>query len=181
MLRAEEANLLHALYLARTYHLSDNTLGCAQGLRPLYELAGRTTEWARLVTDIQTDFLDPVTDQPRPGHEEHYSVIAEYRAWIARNRRDWPTATHLHTTRTAWDRDRALPYLDLPADQLDARGRQLLRTLAVSEHQLGHLLAAQDYPTCRDHYQAAHDLLTSLGDTHAQATVAMSSATPTSR
>ena len=65
-LRAEEANLLHALHLARTHHLPDAALGCLQGLRQLYELTGRAAEWARLVADIQGDYIDPATDQPRP-------------------------------------------------------------------------------------------------------------------
>ena len=145
-LRAEEANLLHALDLARAHQLPDAALGCLQGLNQLYDLTGRDGEWARLVADIEGDYVDPATDQPRPGREDDYSVITGYRVRIARDRRDWPTATRLQTARTAWDRDRAAPYLDLPPEQLDDTARHHLRTLAVSEQDLGQLLLRAGRP-----------------------------------
>ena len=173
-LRAEEANLRHALHLARTHHLPKPALGCAQGLQQLYDLTGRDIEWARLITDIQDDYIDPATDAPRPGRDDDYSIITGYRVEIARARRDWPTATRRQTTATAWDRDRATPYLNLPPDQLDDLARHRLRTLAGSEQLLGVLLRDQDDPACRDHYQAAYDLIERIGDTPGQARAALS-------
>jgi tetratricopeptide (TPR) repeat protein len=172
VLRAEEANLRHGLHLARAHHLPTAALSCAQGLCQLCDLTGRTTEWARLVADIQGDYIDPGTDQPRPGREDDYGIITEYRVQIARARRDWPTATRLHTIRAAWDRDRAAPYLDLAPEQLDPTGRNRLRTLAVGEHLLGQLLFDQGDPACRDHFQAAYHLAGRIGDTPTQAVAA---------
>jgi tetratricopeptide (TPR) repeat protein len=171
-LRAEEANLRHGLLLARTRHLPTPALNCAQGLRALYELTGRATEWARLVAGIQGDYIDPDTDQPRPGRDNDYSVITEYRVDIARTRRDWPTATRLHTILTAWDRDRAAPYLDLAPEQLDPTARHRLHSLGASEMLLGELLREQDDPACRGHFQAAYDLAGRVGHIPGQAAAA---------
>ena len=171
-LRAEEANLVHALHLARTHNLPTAALGCAQGLRQLFSLTGRDTEWARLVTDIEGEDIDPATDQPRPGREDEYSLTTEYRVRIALDRRDWSTANRLQTTLTAWDRDRATPYLDVPTEQLDATGLYFLRTLGASEHLLGTLLLRQNDPTCVPHLQAAHDLAERTGERHGQAAAA---------
>ena len=169
-LRAEEANLLHALTLARTHHLPDAALVCLQGLYQLYKLTGRDVEWARLVDDIAGDYLDPATDQPLPGRDEEYSIVMGYRARIAEARRDWPTATRLQAAATDWARERATPYLQLPADRLDATARHHLRTLSVSEQDLGVILYEQGDPACLDHYRAAYDLCERIGDTAAQAT-----------
>jgi hypothetical protein len=54
-LRIEEANLQHALQLARTHHLPADALGCLQGLNQLLDLTGRNTEWARLIEEIEGD------------------------------------------------------------------------------------------------------------------------------
>lgn len=172
VLRVEEANLRHGLYLARTHHQPDPALSCAQGLRKLFDLTGRTTEWARLVEGLYPDYINSDTDQPHPGHEDHYSIVIEYRVRLARIHRDWPTATRLHTTLTAWNRERAAPYLDQPADLLDATGRNRIRTLAVSEHLLGQLLREQDDPACLDHLHADYDLSERIGDTPGQAVAA---------
>jgi tetratricopeptide (TPR) repeat protein len=168
-LRAEEANLHYALQLARTHHLHDSAMGCAQGLDQLYQLTGRTAEWARLVADIHGDFIDPATDKPRAGCEENYSIIMGYRVRIAQARRDWPTATRLQSMRSAWNRDRAAPYLDLPLWRLRSTERSRLHSLANSEHYLGQLLAEQHDPACREHLQAAYDLSERIGDDPLQA------------
>ena len=172
-LRAEEANLPHALNLARTHHLP-NTLGCAQGLDQLYDLTGRTTEWARLVADIQGDFLDPATDQPHPGREDAYSIITEYRVRIARAA-GLAHRTRLQTTATAWVRgDRAAGHLDnLPLDR--ARRPAAAAGCATSppaSTSSASSWAIQDDPACRDHLQAAYELAARIGDTPGQAAAA---------
>ena len=171
-LRAEEANLRHALDSARTYHLPGPGLDCALGLNQLYWLTGRDTEWARLVADIQDDYIDPATDQPRPGREDDYSLISSYRVRIAQASRDWPAATRLQTTLIAWNRDRATPYLNLPSEKLDALGRHRLSDLSVGEQILGELLREQGHPACRDHLRAAYDLAERIDDAPGQAKIA---------
>ena len=95
-LSAEEANLHHALTLARARPaLGRRALSCLQGLRVLYERTGRDGEWARLVADITPDFIDPATGGPLPGREDQWNIITEYRVRLAIAARDWPTATRL--------------------------------------------------------------------------------------
>ena len=172
MLRAEEANLRHALHLARTHHLPGPALGCAQGLRQLYNLTGRDIEWARLVDAIAGDYIDPTTDRPRPGREDDYSLITEYRVSIARLQMNWSTATRLQTTLTAWNRERATPYLDLAPERLGPTGCHRLRTLAGGEQLLGLILRDQNDPACREHLQATYDLAERIGDPTFQAAAA---------
>jgi tetratricopeptide (TPR) repeat protein len=173
-LRTEEANLRHALHLARTRHLPRAALSCAQGLRHLYDLTGRTTEWASLVADIEGDHIDLGTDRPRPGSDDHYSLVTEYRVHVARVQRDWPTANRLQTARTAWNRERAALYVDLPSERLDPVGRHFLRELAASEQLLGALMREQHDPACRRHFHSAHDLNERIGDRRGQAIAASS-------
>lgn len=168
-LRVEEANLTHGLDLARVHQMPDVGVECLSGLNQLYRLTGRDGEWARLVSEIEGDYIDLTNDQPLPGRDNQYSIITGHRVSVARARRDWPTATRLQTARTAWNRDQATPYLDLPAERLDPIARYRLRNLAVSEEGLGRLLLEQDDPTCLDHYRIAYDLAEMIKDTVVQA------------
>ena len=172
VLRVQEANLRHALSVARTYRLPAQVIGCAQGLYMLYQLTGRDVEWTRLVAEFESDYIDPLTDGPRPGLEDHYSVLAHYRAEIARNRRDWPNALRLQTQLTVWNRNRALEYLDVPPEHLDLLGRHRLRDLRISEKDLGVLLLEQDNPACRVHFKIQYDLAEHIGDVTGQANAA---------
>ena len=61
VLRAEEANLLHGLALARTHQLPEVALGCLQGLDKLYDLTGRD----RRVGPARRRHRGRL---PRPGH-----------------------------------------------------------------------------------------------------------------
>jgi hypothetical protein len=106
-LRADEANLLHALGIARAASLWVTAFGCLQGLRTLYRQTGRDGEWARLVSDVTPDFTDPTTSQPLPGLEDHWIMITSYRVSLARAAQDWATATDLLDASTTWSRDRA--------------------------------------------------------------------------
>lgn len=172
VLRVEESNLTYALELARAHQLPEVGLGCLIILSNLYDLTGRNVEWARLVGEIEGDYIDPATDRPLPGREEEYAYVMTFRVRIAHERRDWPTATRLHTARTAWARDRASPYLKLPAEHLDSTARRHINELISSEHDLGRLLREQDDPACVDHFQAAYDLFERIGSSSDQASCA---------
>ena len=78
-----------------------------QGLRVLYDHTGRRAEWARLVAEIVPEFVDPQTDGPLPGREEHWSLVTEYRVRLAREMRNWPEAERLQRVCVDWDRRRA--------------------------------------------------------------------------
>ncbi len=162
-LSAEEANLLHALALARQAPHWDDALNCLQGLRVLYDRTGRDGEWARLVADITPDFIDPATDGPLPGREDHWSVIGDYQVKLAIGARDWPTATRLQDAVVAWDRGRAATALDTPDGQLTPAQHNELRTLAIALTDLGRILNEQNDPGCIRHYEEALGLYQRIG------------------
>ena len=168
----EEANLQHALALARQAQHWDDALGCLQGLRVLYARTGRDGEWARLVADITPDFIDPATDGPLPGREDQWNIVTQYRVRLALDARDWPTATRLQHARIAWNRDRAAAALAAPGDQLTPIQRYQLRNLAVSVEDLGHILREQDDPGCLPYYQEALELFRRIQDRQAESNLA---------
>ena len=87
VLRAEEANLLHARRLARVHGWWDPVTSAMQGLQHLYAHTGRRAEWKRLVEEIVPDFVDPENDGPLPEREENWSLVTGYRVRLAREER----------------------------------------------------------------------------------------------
>jgi tetratricopeptide (TPR) repeat protein len=172
-LRVEEANLLHALDLARAEGLWSAALNCVQGLEVLYERTGRGSEWARLLAAITPDFTDPATGGPLPGREGGWSVITTNRARLAWQERDWPTATAIQNTITAWSRDQAAEALAIPAANLTAQQRNQIRNLAVDLEELGQILRHQMDPGCLPYYQEALGLYERIGGRHEEAELAL--------
>ena len=173
-LRAEEANLHQALALARHAAFWSDAVGCLQGLRTLYTRSGRDGEWARLVQAIIPDFIDPATEGPLPGREDYWSLITEYRARLAMDARDWPTATRLQRARITRNRDRATTALATPDDQLTPGQRNQIRSLDISLEHLGHILRGQGDPGCLPYYQEAISLAQRIGDRPGEAMLATS-------
>jgi tetratricopeptide (TPR) repeat protein len=172
-LRAEEANLRHALGCARAAGLWDAAVGCLQGLRVLYEQTGRDSEWAKLVDGITPDFTDPATGRPVPGREDQWSIITGYQVRLAWQARDWATATTLQNTLIAWDRDQAAAALGVPPASLTPGQRNQIRSLAVSLQELGQILRDQADPGCLPYYQEALGLLERVGESHEEAELAI--------
>jgi tetratricopeptide (TPR) repeat protein len=170
---AEEANLLQARRLARTHGWWDQVIGAMQGLRPLYEHTGRNVEWARLVQELVPEIVDPATDGPRPGLEEQWGLINDYRVQLAwAQQRDYTTAERLQRTRVAWDRERAATALATPSAQLDDNQRSCIRSLAVGVDALGHVLREQQQPACIEAYTEALELKRRIGDRPGEAITA---------
>ena len=168
-LRAEEANLLHALDLARAEQLWYAAVGCLQGLRPLYERTGRDGEWHRLIAAIVPDFIDPDTGGPLPGRERQWSLVTGYLIRAAELARDWPTATALLNAKIAWDRDDASEALAVPLASLTTRQRIQIRNLGVSLSNLGDILRHQNDVGCMPLYQEALALGQKVGDSASEA------------
>jgi tetratricopeptide (TPR) repeat protein len=172
--RAEEANLLHALDLARAAGLWRAAVGCLAGLHLLYLRTGRDGEWARLVAAITPDVTDPGTGGPLPGREDQWSIVTGYRVALARDARDWPAATTLLTASIVWHRDQAAAALAAPASSLTPDQRSQIRSLAVSLRDLGDILFLQEDPGCLPRYQEALELAQRIGDRIAEANRAIS-------
>jgi tetratricopeptide (TPR) repeat protein len=168
ILRMEEANLRHAVDVARARESLDELFSCLHCLETLYRLTGRSTEWGRLVNQTEADSIDPTTDQPLPGREKYHRILTTYQVQIALQRRDWPTATRLQTTVADQARELTAPYRDTPTAELDETGRRHLRSLAIAEQDLGRLLWEQGDPGCLPHFQAAYDLNRQIGDSFGQ-------------
>jgi tetratricopeptide (TPR) repeat protein len=169
VLGEEEANLRHALSLARANELRGAAIGCLQGLRILYARTGRDGEWTRLVADVTPDVTDPATGGPLPGRDNEWNLIANYRVRIAWQARDWPVASALLTTVIAWNRDRAAAALTVPADSLTDRQRTQIRNLGVVLTEFGIILRNQDDPGCLPNLQEAMALDQRIGDRAAEA------------
>jgi tetratricopeptide (TPR) repeat protein len=163
-LQAEEANLRHALDLARAWELWDMEVGCLQGLCVLYERTGRDGEWAQVVAEISADFIDPDTGGPLPGRGNAWSIVTGYRVGLAKAARDWATATTLQNATIAWDRDRAAEALAVPAASLTSVQRTQIRNLAVAVSELGNILVLVDDPACLPHLREALMLAQRIGD-----------------
>jgi tetratricopeptide (TPR) repeat protein len=173
LLGAEEANLRHALSLARAGRLWRAAAMCLQGLRVLYERTGRDGEWARLVAAVTPDFIDPATGGPLPGRDDYWTIITSYRVRIAWQGRDWAAATRLQTALIAWARDRAAAALAAPAASLTPVQRNKIRSLAVSLEDLGQILRYQDDPGCLPYYREALGLYERIGGSREEAELAI--------
>ncbi|MBQ0990709.1 CHAT domain-containing protein [Micromonospora sp. H61] len=164
MLRLEEANLLHARSLARAAGRWPDVIECMQGLRNLYEQAGRGAEWARLVDELVPDLVDPDTGGPRLGHAEQWVLLTEYRVEIANACGDWTAALQLQRARVDHDRREAATALAAAQDRRTEADRNLIRNLAAGELALGNILRTQQDPGCVTHFERAADLARDLGD-----------------
>jgi tetratricopeptide (TPR) repeat protein len=169
VLAAEEANLCHALDLARGAGLWAAAAGCLQGLRVLYGRTGRDGEWARLVAAVTPEFTDPATGGPLPGRDGQWNIVTSYRVRLAGQARDWPAATTLQTALLAWERDQTAAALDVPPASLTPDQRTQIRNLAVALNELGTILLLQDDSGCLPHYQEALALAQRIGDRPAEA------------
>ncbi len=164
VLGAEEANLLHARQLARANGWWRRVISTMQGLRVLYDHTGRRAEWAQLVNEIVPDFIDPATDGPRAGREDEWSLVTEYRVRLAMQARQWAEAERLQRVRVEWNRQRAASALAAPPNALDDAQRHVIRTLAVSVEQLGHIQREQGKRECVTAYEEAANLLQRIGN-----------------
>jgi tetratricopeptide (TPR) repeat protein len=171
-LQAEEANMRHALDLARAAELWIAESGCLQGLMVLYARTGRDSEWAQLVAAITPDFTDPDTGGPMPGRKAAWGSITGYRVRLAEAARDWPTATALQDAKTVWDREHAAAALAAPAAGLTSVQRSQIRDLAASLGELGNILLAQGDPDCLTHFREVLMLAQRIGDRRAEAEAA---------
>jgi len=169
ILTAEEANLLYARRLAKTYGWWDALIGTMQGLRQLYDHTGRRAEWASLVEEIVPNFVDAATDKPLGGREEAWGLVTEYRVRLARENRQWAEAERLQKVCVEWDKQNAAPFLDNPSA---GEGRNVIRTLSASLHELGQIQRECQQANCVKAYEESLNLAEQIGEQAGAATCA---------
>jgi len=163
-LRAEEANLLHILGLARVHCWWHRIISAMQGLRQLYDHTGRKAEWKRLVEEIAPFFADPESDGPLPGREEAWSFFTFYRVRLAKEERKYAEAERLQNGLVGWARPRAMPALARPAGELEDGERHAIQILAVSLHELGEISRELELVDCVPAYEESLELSKRVGD-----------------
>lgn len=131
----DEGNFLHARSLAMANGWWEALIGTMQGLKRLYEEAGRRAEWQRLVEEIVPKFVDRATGQPLLGRESSWTTITSYRAELAAQERKWDEAESLHDMLVSEARSAADKFAVTPPQDLDDEGRQALRNLGVALEQ----------------------------------------------
>jgi tetratricopeptide (TPR) repeat protein len=164
VLRALEANLLHARHLARRHTWWDRVISAMQGLRCLYKHTGRQAEWRRLVEEVVPDFTDPGTDGPLPGREAHWSEVTGDRIWLAFKARQWGEAERLLHLQIDQHRRRAAPVLAADPTTWDGGQRKTILNLAVSLQHLGSVQCERGRPECVATLQEALGLCQRIGD-----------------
>jgi tetratricopeptide (TPR) repeat protein len=169
VLAAEEANLLAARQVAHAHAWWREVMSAMQGLRVLYEPASRWVEWARLVEELIPDLTDSTGDGPRPGLEEEWRVLTEYRVSFARRARDMAGTMRQQLALVAFIRERAAAALAQPPGALDPRQRDDIRWLARSLEQLGDLLVEQGDSAGAGHLEEAAALCRRVGDRQTEA------------
>ncbi len=164
VLRAEEANLLHARRLALAQGWYGGVTSAMQGLRQLYGYNGRRAEWRALVDEIVPYFVDRANDGPLAGREEEWGLVNQYQVRLLQEDRQWAEAARLQGLRVDFARQRAEPLLQLLPEQLDAGQRHTLRSLGVAIHELAQIQREQGDPACVQAYEEDYQLCLRLGD-----------------
>jgi len=173
-LTAEEANLLHARRLARQRGWWHRITGPMQGLRILYLHTGRMAEWRPLVEEVVPDFTDPSTDGPLPGRERQWALVADYRARVADDARQWDEAERLVRLQVDWLRSQVSPILASDRTTWDDDQCNAIRALAVALQQLGSIQSKRDQSECPTTLEQALGLCQRIGDWHGAAVCAFS-------
>jgi tetratricopeptide (TPR) repeat protein len=169
-LAAEETNLLHARNLARANGCWNRVISAMQGLQVLYRHTGRTAEWSRLVEEIVADFVDPQTDGPLPEREKEWTLVVQYRVRLARAARQWDRAERLQSADVDWNRQRAASVLAKPPEARTDAEKGVVRTLAVSLHELSDIQRERGSASCVEGYREALALAEQIQDRQLAAT-----------
>jgi tetratricopeptide (TPR) repeat protein len=123
----------------------------------------------RLVDELAQVTVDPATSGPLPGREDEWAMLADYRAEIAQQDRDWPTMEQILHESVNWHREQASPALAASADDRD---RSNIDSLAAAILKLANALREQEQPGCVQPYLEAMGLFNQIADRPAEAAVA---------
>ncbi len=152
LLRLEEANLLHALRLARRTDRWEEVKNVLYGINKLWNVQGRWAEWDRLLTEVEADAAGE-DGEARPGRDDLWVAIQGHKAELAEYRRDFTTAKKVH------ERLRA---------HYGGKGDE--RNEAVVLHQLGRIAQERgDFEEAEKWYRQSLAIEERIGNEHGQA------------
>ncbi|MBW4692302.1 MAG: CHAT domain-containing protein [Lyngbya sp. HA4199-MV5] len=171
-IQVEEANLMYALSLAKSYKYSFAIVCIMQGLRNLYSDTGRRIEWVQLVENVTPIFTDMQTNLPLTGYEVEWKSITSYRVVIAKEEERWAEAEKLQIIALNIYREEVSNLIDSPLDTLSSLQLVKLNNLAISVGQLGRIQSDQRNPNCIETFQEAMRLCKHVGNQNEEAALA---------
>ena len=160
----EEANLSHALSLARQHEWFDLIGGCVQGLGALFEARCRVSAWEGFVGELMSECAERGTEEPLAGREFYWRAVVEQGVYAAARLRHLPRAEQLQRLCLHWDRETAAGIIATPPAAWDDEARQVVRRCAESLYRLSRLLRKQGFPEPKIDQEAV-DLVENLGET----------------
>lgn len=172
-LHFDQFNLLNALRLAQKYGWHNAMIGLLQGLYALYEHTGRRAEWASLLDEIKTEFVDPETDWPIPGRERGWFFINQRRVVLARQLHQFEESKRLQLIARDLAGRRAASALERQVENLGPEERDALQIYMILLNDSGELQVDLLDAECVTNFREALTLSQHLGDQYASAVAAL--------
>ena len=162
-LAVEEANLSHALSLARQNEWFDLISGCVQGLGALFEVRGQVSTWEGFVSELMEECAERGTETAVAGRGLYWRAVVEQGVNAAARMRHLSRAEQLQRLSLHWDREIAVPVLLAEPEEWDDGARQVVRQCAESLYRLSGILRKQGFPEPKIDQEAV-DFLQKLGE-----------------
>ena len=167
-LAGEEANLWHALGLARRDEWFDLIGGCIEGLGTLFEVRSHVSAWEEFVHEHMNECAESATEKPLEGHELYWRAVVEQGVYATTRLRHLPRAEQLQRLCLHWDHEEAVAILAVPLEEWNDEARRVVRRCADSYYRLSDILRKQGFPEPKID-QEAIDLAEKLGESETAA------------
>ena len=167
-LAGEEANLWHALALARRNEWLDLIGGCIEGLGTLFEVRGHVSAWEEFVREHMSECAESATEKPQEGRELYWRAVVEQGVYATTRLRHLPRAEQLQRLCLHWDHEEAVVITAVPPEEWNDEAHRVVRRCADSYFRLSDLLRKQGFPEPKID-QEAIDLAEKLGESETAA------------
>ena len=162
-LAVEEANLSHALSLARQNEWFDLIGGCVQGLGALFEVRGEVSAWESFVSELMKECAEHGAETAVAGRDLYWRAVIEQGVNAAARMRHLPRAELLQRLCLHWDQEKAAGFVATSPQEWDDEASRVVRRCAESVYRLSDLLRKQGFPEPKIDQEAV-DLAQKLGD-----------------
>ncbi|HEY6413740.1 MAG TPA: CHAT domain-containing protein [Edaphobacter sp.] len=164
-LNANEQNMLHALRLAREHGWWGAVINLLRAFKTFYTESGRTVEFARVLEEAASDFVDPKSDNALPSMEEWWFDITLLRASEARSRKGGvEKAEQMYTRLIAFARHWSKGAVAKPSTELNKGDRTALSGLATALQNYGVDQWLDANPKCVESLEESLKIAELLGD-----------------